>query len=260
MIDVCETEQGVELTFKDGTTKRTPIAIAADGVHSIMRGALHGELGAEYTGHVAYRGLVPAENLNLDTVDQHIGIWVGPGKHFVAYFVRRGELLNYVALVEEPGWKTESWTAKGDKTQLSAYFQEWHPAVQDLIAQTPAEQCFKWALLVRQPLSRWSTPRTTLLGDAAHPMVPYLGQGAAMAIEDAWVFVHFFSTNDDPADALRAYEHARLDRTSAVQAAAWEQGKLNHAVGTGNQTAEFKGGTFAKVDWIYGHNVTALYP
>ena len=137
MIDVCETEQRVELTFKDGTTKRTPIAIAADGVHSIMRGALHGELGAEYTGHVAYRGLVPAENLNLDTVDQHIGIWVGPGKHFVAYFVRRGELLNYVALVEEPGWKTESWTAKGDKTQLSAYLQEWHPAVQDLIAQTP---------------------------------------------------------------------------------------------------------------------------
>lgn len=260
VVAVTETDHHVELSFQDGSSTRTAIAVAADGVHSMMRSVLHGELGAEFTGHVAYRGLVASEILGPDIVSDDVNLWVGPAKHVVAYYIRRGELLNYVALVEEPGWQTESWTAKGDKTQLAAYFEDWHPAVQALIAQTPPEQCFKWALLVRQPLTRWSTSRTTLLGDAAHPMVPYLAQGAAMALEDAWVLSHFIANYDARAEALKAYERARLKRTVDVQTAAWEQGQLNHAVGTAREADKFKGGNFAKADWIYNHNVTELYP
>ena len=260
VVGVKEREQDVQLSFLDGSNEHTPVAVAADGVHSVMRSALHGELGAKFTGHVAYRGMVSADTIGTDVIPPCCNIWVGPGKHVVAYYIRRGELLNYVALVEEPGWQTESWTTKGDKAELAAYFENWHPSVQALVEQTPAEQCFKWALLVREPLPRWSTARTTLLGDAAHPMVPYVAQGAAMAIEDAWVLAHFAASGDEPAKALKDYESARLSRTSAVQAAAWEQGQLNHAVDTERDAEQFKGGNFSKADWIYSHNVTTLYP
>ena len=260
LIGLTETPEQVELAFADGSKHATQVLIAADGVHSVIRSSLYGELGATFTGHVAYRGLVSVDAVPTDIIEPKVNVWVGPGKHVVAYYVRRGELVNYVAIIEERGWETESWTTKADKAQLAKAFEDWHPPVQTLIDKTLDDQCFKWALLNRVPLPHWSTPRITLIGDAAHPMVPYLAQGAVMAIEDGWVLAHALANQDDVSSALATYEATRIERTTKVQHAAWEQGQQNHAVGTEMDKGDFKGGNFADTAWIYGHDVCATAP
>jgi len=256
-----EAESAVSLAFEDGTRAEAAIVVGADGVHSTVRTLRHAELKAEFTGHVAYRGMVRTDDLEPGLVEPKMNLWVGPGAHVVAYYVRRGELLNYVALNEETGWETESWTTPADKASLEARFETWHPTVRALIDHTAEGQCYKWALLVRDPLHSWSSARTTLLGDAAHPMVPYLAQGSVMAIEDAWVLADCISNHAGSETGLKAYEAARLERTARIQRAAWAQGQLNHAVGSGDDiAARREGGGFEDSSWIYGYDPVALYP
>ena len=256
-----EDDDGVTLDFEDGSREIKQVVVGADGVHSTVRTLLHTDPGARFTGHVAYRGMVSVDDLEADLIEPKMNLWAGPSAHVVAYYVRRGELLNYVALTEQDGWETESWTTPADKSELAARFADWNPTVQTLIDHTQDGQCYKWALLVRDPLPSWSSARTSLLGDAAHPMVPYLAQGSVMAIEDAWVLAHFAATHDDTGKALKAYESARLERTAKIQEAAWKQGQITHAVGRGNDISERgDGGGFADSSWIYGYDPCALYP
>lgn len=260
LVSISEGPAQVKLEFEDGTVENAETVVAADGVHSIIRSGLYDETGAEFTGHVAYRGLVSTDAVGSDLMEPDFNIWAGPGKHMVAYYLRRGAMLNYVAIVEDPKWKTESWTSPADKDELVAHFEGWDPVVCEIVAQTTKDECFKWALLMRKPLGYWSSKRISLLGDAAHPMVPYLAQGAVMAMEDGWVFAHCAAKHDKAGDALRDYENARIERTSNVQRAAWEQGQKEHQVGSSHDSDEFKGGNFAKMAWLYGHNVCELYP
>ncbi|TDJ63449.1 MAG: monooxygenase [Proteobacteria bacterium] len=257
-VNIVDGNDGVTVEFDNGATEQTEILIAADGVHSRVRASVHGELDARFTGHVAYRGMVATETLPPNFVEPKFNVWVGPGKHFVAYPVRRGELINYVALIEEDGWQGESWTTKADKEVFARNFKGWNEIVRALVDLTLQGECYKWALLVRDPLPTWSTKRVTLLGDAAHPMVPYLAQGAAMAVEDAWVLAACIERGANCATALRNYEQARLERTTKMQAASWEQGQLNHAVGRSDD--EFRGGGFADPSWIYSYDATELFP
>lgn len=258
-----EDTDGVTLAFEAAPDARAACAVGADGIHSVVREQLFGAVPTRFTGHVAYRGMVAADAIPAGLVEPKLNVWVGPDKHVVAYPVRRGELINYVAIVEEAGWTDESWTTRADTDALVATFDGWHRAVRTLVETTQHRDCYKWALLGRDPLPAWSAPRTTLLGDAAHPMVPYLAQGAVMAIEDAWVLAACLDAGrDDPADAFARYEHARRERTAAVQNAAWEQGQKNHAVGrdADADADEFRGGTFSDPAWIYGVDVTADFP
>lgn len=248
------------VVFEDGNRAAADVVVAADGIHSRVRATMHGGIETKYTGHVAYRGMAVTADLPAALVEPTFNIWVGPGRHFVAYPVRRGELINYVALVEEEGWSDESWTTRADSQVLAAGFEGWHDTVRGLVARTQRGQCYKWALLGRDPLPYWSTECATLLGDAAHPMVPYLAQGAVMAIEDAWVLAACLHSTPDPVTAFAAYERARRERTGAVQAAAWKQGQLNHAVGRGHEGDGFQGGQFSDPGWIYGHDVVAAFP
>jgi salicylate hydroxylase len=259
-VRVDEDGAGVTVLFDDGSRGLAAAAVAADGVHSRIRANMHGGITTKFTGHVAYRGMAATAELPAGLVEPKFNIWVGPGRHFVAYPVRRGELINYVALVEEDGWAEESWTTEADKSVLAAAFEGWHETVRALVQHTLRGQCYKWALLGRDPLPYWSTERVTLLGDAAHPMVPYLAQGAVMAIEDAWVLAASLADADDLAAAFDTYERARLERTAAVQAAAWAQGQLNHSVGRGDGADRFEGGGFSDPGWIYGHDVVAAFP
>lgn len=249
-------DDGVTLEFANGVSAHHTAVVGADGVHSVVREHLHGDVPTRFTGHVAYRGMVATAALPPDLVEPKLNVWVGPGRHVVAYPVRRGELINYVALIEEDGWNDESWTTPADAAALKAAFTDWHDTVRTLVSTTPAGECYKWALLGRDPLPSWSRDRVTLLGDAAHPMVPYLAQGAVMAVEDAWVLAACLTDDDSIAAGFVAYEQARLKRASAVQNAAWEQGQKNHAVGR-EPNADFRGGTFADPGWIYGHDVVA---
>ncbi|MFP6681462.1 MAG: FAD-dependent monooxygenase [Gammaproteobacteria bacterium] len=261
LLTLAEDEDGVNLSFEDGSEKREELVVGADGVHSAVRTLLHSDPSARYTGHVAYRGMVSVGDLEPRLVEPKMNLWAGPSAHVVAYYVRRGELLNYVALSEEDGWETENWTTPASKAELADRFKGWNPTVQTLIDHTQEGQCYKWALLVRDPLPVWSSKRTTLLGDAAHPMVPYLAQGSVMAMEDAWVLAHCIATQSDVTQALQTYEEARLDRTAKIQHAAWEQGQMTHAVGRGGDMSERgDGGGFADNSWIYGYDPCALFP
>ena len=250
----------VVLHFENNKTFCSTCVIGADGIHSVVKHYCHGPAQTRFTGHVAYRGMVPSCAMRSEVLENKFNIWVGPGKHVVAYPVRRGELINYVALVEEDGWRDESWTTLVSANSLTDSFKDWCPTVQTLISSGRNQDVYKWALLGREPLISWSTENVTLLGDAAHPMVPYLAQGAVMALEDSWVLATCLAETNSIHNGLKRYEEARLTRTSSIQKAAWEQGQLNHAVGKGPQNDEFKGGRFADPSWIYGVDVTKDYP
>jgi salicylate hydroxylase len=218
---------GVELAFADGGRARGDVAIGADGIHSRVRAALLGPEHPQFTGHVAWRGLVPAERLTHAGVRPVVTSWVAPHSHAVTYFVRRGELVNFVGVTEHETWRSESWTERGDKADLLRDFAGWHPTVRAVVEAI--DEPYRWALFVRRPLPKWSDGRVTLLGDACHPMLPYMAQGAVMAIEDGYVLAQCLKARpgETPA-ALAEYETLRLPRTAKVQAGAKAAGARFH--------------------------------
>jgi salicylate hydroxylase len=206
----------VEAHFENGTSISVDALIGADGIHSVVRHALFGPEKPHFTGCVAYRGLVPANRLRHLDLEFNNQIWMGPGAHFVHYFVAAGRMVNFVGITEQDSWLGESWVDRGEVTDALALFQGWHDQVLSIIGAT--DETYKWALFDRSPLKRWSVGRVTLLGDACHPMLPFMGQGAAQAIEDGATLracLLKFS-NDNPA-ALHLYEQLRLPRASRLQ-------------------------------------------
>jgi salicylate hydroxylase len=208
---------GIEAWFENGARITADILVGADGINSTVRAALFGEEAPVFAGCVAYRGLVPAEritDLALETGNQS---WVGPGAHLVHYPVSRGRLLNFVGWTEHDEWNREDWTDRATVARALAAFEGWHPQVRRIISA--ADTCFIWALFDRDPLLRWSLGRTTLLGDACHPMYPFMGQGAGQAIEDGAALAACLVSggNADPAESLRRYERLRLPRVTRLQ-------------------------------------------
>jgi salicylate hydroxylase len=208
----------VEAWFDNGARITADVLVGADGIHSAVRAALFGEEDPAFAGCVAYRGLVPVERIADLALELGNQSWVGPGGHLVHYPVSRGRLLNFVGWTEHDKWNREDWTDRATIVRALAAFEGWHPQIRHIIAA--AETCFIWALFDRDPLPRWSLGRTTLLGDACHPMYPFMGQGAAQAIEDgAALAACLVAAGDaDPAETLREYERLRLPRVTLVQA------------------------------------------
>lgn len=220
-------DQEVRVHFQSGTPASHQVLVGADGIHSAIRGALIPNSAPQFTGHVAWRGLVPAAALPDNLFPGTVTAWMGPAKHFVHYYVRGGEFINFVGVVEDQTWREESWVAPADKAKLRHDFEHWHSNIGILIEAS--EDVNRWALYDRKPLERWSHGRVTLLGDACHPMLPYLAQGAAQSIEDAWVLARMLDQwEEDPAAGLVEYEKYRLPRTRRVQAAATAQGDNFH--------------------------------
>lgn len=221
-------DQGASL-LTDAGTERFDAVIGADGIHSAVRRALHGEQAPRFTGNVAFRALVPADDALRRRVERDSTIWMGPGGHVVTYFVRSAQLLNIVAVYETDRWTDESWTQPADVAELLDCFGGWNRSLREVLAR--AGQINRWALYDRDPLTGWGQGRITLLGDAAHAMLPFLAQGAVMAIEDACVLAHELAADADTAAALRRYESARLKRTARLQLAARAQGESMHRSG-----------------------------
>ena len=169
-----------------------------------------------FTGYVAWRGLVPMARLAKVRIHPDSAIMIGPGRSFARYRVRRGELLNYAAFAERGQWAEEGWSIRSAISELLDQYAGCAPIVREIIEQTPPDQCFKWGLFDRDPLPSWTKGRVSLLGDAAHAMLPFLGQGAAMAIEDAVVLARAVEQITDTVAALQAYERTRRDRTAFV--------------------------------------------
>ena len=211
-----ETAAGVELLFADGSKARGDMLIGADGVKSAVRAQIAGADHAAYTGDAAWRLTLPTDQLPDNFMGQVMSVWMGPGRHVVCYYLRGGALLNFVGLVETEEISEESWTAKFPWERLKADFAGWHENIQTVIDRTDRDSCFRWSLYYRPPITTWSTRRATLLGDAVHATLPYLAQGAAMAIEDAAVLTRALQSTEAVADTLQLYERNRIDRTSRI--------------------------------------------
>ncbi len=216
LVGLADKGDHAEAWFENGARIAADVLVGADGIHSAVRAALFGEEEPRFAGCVAYRGLVPVERIADLALERGSQSWVGPGAHLVHYFVSRGRLLNFVGWTEHDRWNREDWTDRATAARALAAFEGWHPQVRRIIAA--AETCFIWAVFDRAPLPRWSKGRATLLGDACHPMYPFMGQGAAQAIEDgATLTACLLAGAADPASALAHYEQLRLPRVTRLQ-------------------------------------------
>jgi salicylate hydroxylase len=203
------------VSFDNGVSVKADVVIAADGIHSVLQRYVVDATVPVFSGTVAYRGLIPASR--LQGWPEYLVSWGGGGKHLLVFPVRGGELLNYVGFVPADEHMRESWSAPGDPAILAAEFADWNPQARRLLAHV--DTTFTWGLYDREPLTRWTQGRLCLLGDAAHAMLPHMGQGANQAIEDAMALATFLrrASAADVPEALTRYETLRRDRTAHVQ-------------------------------------------
>lgn len=249
-----QTDGEVRLDLEDGTTATGDALIGADGVHSAIRQTLFGADKPQFSGIIAWRGIIPMERLPA-RMERRVGVnWVGPGGHVVHYLLRGGAVLNFVGALERTDWQIESWSARGTTEELAADYRGWHEDIQTLIRNIPVPH--KWALMVRPPMPRWTVGRVTLLGDACHSMVPFLAQGAVMAMEDGLILARALTELDgDVASRLARYEEARRERTrravegSADNIARFHDRALADPVGARQ---------YVEREWA-GHNVASRY-
>jgi salicylate hydroxylase len=237
---------GVIVHFEDGTHETVDVLIGADGIHSTVRTAMFGPEQPEFTGVVAYRAVVPVSRLgNLQNLDSFTKWWGRqPEVQIVSFPLNQGKDLFIFATTPQEGWHLESWTAPGDVNELRSHYVEFHEEARALL--DACDSVLKSALYVRDPLPEWHQGRLVLLGDACHPMMPFMAQGAGQAIEDAAVLARCLSSNDfaDHTAAFEAYQQARHDRTAEIQIAS-----------RGNNW--LKSGTNA--DWVYGYDAWSVH-
>ena len=230
--------EGVTLQFEDGTHASHAVAIGADGIHSRIRAALFGEESPRFTGVVSFRAVVPTEKVKAVPEIEAFTKWWGPNpqSQIVTFPLNLGQDTFVFATTGQESWHEESWTSEGDVEELRSFYRDFHPDARALLEA--CDSVLKSALSAREPLSHWSKGRATLLGDAAHPMLPFMAQGAGMAIEDGVVLGRCL-LGDDPQAELLVYQHARQERTARIQ--------INSR---GNQW--MKGQDSA--DWVYGYD------
>jgi salicylate hydroxylase len=206
---------GVSLHLADGRVWEVDAVIGADGVHSMVRAALFGDDAPRESGVMAWRGVIDASKLPAHMREPYGTNWVGPGAHVVQYPLRQGALMNFVGAIEGTHWTVESWSERGTREECLADFEGWHEEVQAMIHAI--EVPYKWVLKVRDPMDTWSRGPITLLGDACHPTLPFLAQGAAMAIEDGYMLARALALwPTDPAQAFARFEAVRKERTARV--------------------------------------------
>lgn len=205
---------GVQLELRSGDSLTARVAIACDGIRSTLREQLFAASEPRFTGHVAWRCLIPLASLPKHLRERRSMVYVADHRQLVHYPVRDMSLLNCVAIVGESDWSIESWTERGDVDELLTYFEHFADDCKTVLGAIPRDACHRWAIYDRDPISTWTSGNVALLGDAAHPMPPYLGQGAAMAIEDAFVLATALHEHADTESAFSAYSDLRIERAN----------------------------------------------
>jgi salicylate hydroxylase len=251
----------VRAKFENGAEIEADVLIGADGIFSAARRALRGPERPRFACR-AYRGLIPLERVR--DIPPESTAFLGPGRHFIHYFVSAGRMLNFVGHVEQDEWISENWTHPGKVEDLRAADAGWHPQVQQVI--DAVDETFIWAVLDRPPIDRWSHGRITMLGDACHPMIPFMGQGGAQAIEDAAALTAcLIKCGDDIEGALKLYETVRLPRTTQIQNGSWANKTRFHMPDGPDQAERDALMAQSKTDWaykaiawVYGHDASDL--
>lgn len=211
-------DNGVQFGLTDGSEHSADWLVGADGIHSRTRQQIFGVDQPNFTGYVAWRGLIPGDQVPPELLDPPLCMTVGPGRMLMRYPLRRGSWVNFVAVAKRAAWVEEGWSVPSTLDELLSEFADFEEHTLALLRLTPVDRLFKWGLFDRDPLVTWTQGRVTLLGDAAHAMPPFTGQGAVMALEDAVVLGRAAALANDPQEALRRYEQARLSRvTHALQ-------------------------------------------
>ena len=243
LVGLDQAGDGIRLSFANGATAGADAVVGADGVHSVVRDILFGATPVKYTGRIAYRTTYPAALLGGEMIDDCTKWW-GEDRHIVIYYVKPDRSEIYLVTSQpEPEFRIESWSAKGDVKELRAAFAGFSREVERVLAACP--DVHKWAILDRDSLPHWADGNVTLLGDACHPMTPYMAQGAAMAIEDAAVLSRCLDSVDASgvADAFRRFEATRKERTTRVQ----ETSRANTWLKQKTDT-----------DWVYSYDAWAV--
>ena len=257
-IGIRQADDEVTLEFKDQAQVTADLVIGADGIHSVIREAIAPRIEARFSGLCAFRCLVPRAQAPEMALRPVQALWLGPGRHFVHYPISGGRIVNLVGIVPAGDWRDESWTAAGSIADMLREFEGWDARVLQLIRS--ATETRRWAMFDRSPLERWSAGRVALLGDAAHPMLPFFAQGAAQAIEDAVVLADCLreATPASAPRALQRYEEIRLPRASKVQLMSRGREIRNHLPDGPEQRqrdAELaRGDPLRDSAWLYGHD------
>ena len=256
------TESGVLVETNLGEKKGVGL-IGADGINSMVRKEMfESNEQARFTGNVAWRCLVPADRLSEAFREPVTCVWWGPKKHFVHYPVRQGAFINCVCVAEKGAWTEESWTKSGDKKALNTAFTSWHPNIKELIQGTDESELYEWGLFDRPAMSTWFKGRTTLIGDACHPMLPFLAQGAAMAIEDAFVLAEMIAMQTHRLEkAFEIFFHERIKRVSQVQNASRRNATVFHLSGISTLVRNILAPTQGQriSDYLYKFNAIDKY-
>ncbi|GAB2585017.1 FAD-dependent monooxygenase [Ramlibacter solisilvae] len=254
--EIREAPDHVEVAFDNGRVERPELLVGADGIRSVVRQHVVDTEPPVFTGQVAWRLAIPVERIP-EALRPPLAstIWCGPKNHAVMYYMRAGRLLNFVGCVERP-WEEESWTSRKPWSELDQDYAGWHPMVRAAIENADRDMCFRWALNNRKPVMTWSTSRVTLLGDAVHPTLPYMAQGAAMAIEDAAVLARALELDRPLAEALRVYERHRAPRAARVVHESNEMGELYHISNAAQMRQAFRDRNIAasRNNWLYPYD------
>jgi len=223
---VSQTKDSATARFADGSTYEADVIVGADGIQTTVRKTVFGDAAPRFTGNMCWRTVIPFEKPPLHLVSPDSSFWLGPRGHVVTYYISGGRAVNVVAIRETNAWVEESWNVPSAREELLAGFPGWHENVLNLFAKS--ETVFKWGLFDRDPMKTWTSGRVTLLGDAAHPMLPFLSQGAAIAMEDAYVLASALADEPDLSAALKRYESLRIARASRVQLESRKRGETYH--------------------------------
>jgi len=252
-ISLAEHAEHIEVRCASGWHDTADYLVGADGIHSRVRAQLFGVDQANFTGYVAWRGLIPGDQVAPALIDPPLCMTLGPRRMLMRYPLRRGSLVNFVAISKRDAWMEEGWSVRSTLDELLAEFADFEPRVLELLALTSPDRLYKWGLFDRDPLPHWTKGRATLLGDAAHAMPPFTGQGAVMALEDAAVLGRAAQAVESTSSFLIRYERARIDRVTKALAMSRARASLYFDDEPAEQVQAFSAG-MAELRTLYDYD------